>query len=66
MVRGVLRGEKKALEESGIPEDNDVYSEIGKYVPVIGSVRLLDKISEEDIEKMIYDKMLELLNRTKE
>ena len=63
LVRGALRGEKHALEEFGGAEDNDVYSEIGKYVSVIGSVRLLDKISEEDIELMIYKKMLELLDR---
>lgn len=65
LVRGILRGEKRALEEYGGAEDNDIYPEISKYVSVIGSVRLLDKISEEDIERMIYEKMLELLNGSK-
>ena len=65
LVRGILRGEKRALEEFGGAEDNDIYPEISKYVSVIGSVRLLDKISEEDIEVMIYEKMLELLNGSK-
>jgi len=62
LVRGILRGEKSALEEYGKVENNDIYSEISKYVSVIGSVRLLDKISEEDIERMIHEKMLELLD----
>ena len=58
-------GDFWALEEYGSAEDNDIYPEISKYVSVIGSVRLLDKISEEDIERMIYEKMLELLNGSK-
>lgn len=65
LTRGIVRGEKRALEEFGGAENNDIYPEISKYVSVIGSVRLLDKISEEDIERMIYEKMLELLNGSK-
>ena len=42
-------------------ERNDIYPQIGKFVSVIGSVRLLDVISEEDISNMIYDKTKELL-----
>ena len=62
LVRGILKGEKKALEESGAKENNDFYPIIGKYVSIIGSVRILDMISEEDICDMIYNKMLELIN----
>ena len=62
LVRGVLKGEKKAIDENPKKEANNIYPEIAKYVSIIGSVRLLDCISEEDIEKMIYDKMIEYIN----
>ena len=61
LVRGALKGEKRAVEEKPELEKNDIYAKIGKYVSVIGSVRLLDVISEEDISQMIYEKMLELM-----
>lgn len=66
LVRGVLKGEKRALEDFNGLEENNIYTEISKYVSVIGSVRLLDIIAEEDIEAMIYDKTFELLNGRKQ
>lgn len=63
LVRGILKGEKKAIDENPGKESNSFYSQIAKYVSIIGSVRLLDGISEEDIEKMIYDKMLEYIKQ---
>lgn len=65
LVRGVLRGERKAIDENPEKENNDYYPEISKYVSVIGSVRLLDKISDKDIETMIYEKMVELISGDK-
>lgn len=62
LVRGVLKGEKRAIDENPGLEKNDYYANIGKYVSVIGSVRLLDVISEEDIAEMIYQKMVEYIN----
>lgn len=62
LVRGVLKGEKRAIDENPGKESNNIYPEIAKYISIIGSVRLLDSISEEDIEKMVYDKMLEYIN----
>lgn len=61
LVRGALKGEKRAVDENPQLERNDIYPQIGKFVSVIGSVRLLDVISEEDISNMIYDKTKELL-----
>lgn len=60
LVRGIIRAEKRAVEELG-KEDTSVYKEIAKYVSDIGSVMLLDVISEDDIEKMVYNRMVELL-----
>ena len=61
LVRGALKGEKRAVDENPTLEKNDIYPKIGKYVSVIGSVRLLDVITEEDISDMIYEKTKELL-----
>lgn len=61
IVRGALKGEKKALEDSKLEENNSIYPVIGKYVSQIGSVRLLDAISESDIETFVYNKTLQLL-----
>lgn len=61
LVRGILKGEKMAVEEKPENEKNDIYPEIAKYVSIIGSVRLLDAISENDIANMIYEKTKELL-----
>lgn len=61
LVRGILRGEKKVIDECPEKEVNDIYPEIAKYVSIIGSVRLLDMVSEKDIEQMIYEKMKEFL-----
>ena len=61
IVRGALKGEKKALEDSKLNENTSVYPIIGKYVSQIGSVRLLDAISESDIETFVYNKVLQHL-----
>lgn len=61
LVRGIIKGEKKAIDENPNLEKNNIYPEIAKYVSIIGSVRLLDVISEKDISDMICSKMKELL-----
>ncbi|WP_406617291.1 DUF6339 family protein [Mycoplasmopsis adleri] len=61
LVRGILKGEKRAVEANNNIENNDIYPEIAKYVSKIGSVRLLDAFSEEDISNMVYDEALKLL-----
>ena len=62
LVRGALKGEKKAVEENPELENNDIYPRIGKYISMIGSVRLLDVISETDLSDMIYNKMIEIMH----
>ena len=61
LVRGVLKGEKQAVDEFKGKENSDVYPEIAKYVSIIGSVRLLDMMTEDDIQLMIYNKTKDLL-----
>lgn len=62
IVRGAIKGEKKALEDSGQKENSSIYPIIGKYISQIGSVRILDAISELDIEAFVYKKALKLLS----
>lgn len=57
LVRGIVSAEKRAVETLG-SEDTSVYPEVAKYVSSIGSVRLLDVISEKDIEDMVYNWMV--------
>ena len=61
LVRGILEGEKRAVEETG-KENSKFYSEIAKYIMRVGSVKLLDVITEEDIKDITYNKMIELYN----
>lgn len=61
IVRAVLKGEYNAIKNENIKENNEVYPVIGKFISEIGSVRLLDIISSEDLSKMVYNKMVELL-----
>jgi hypothetical protein len=65
LIRGIIKGERKAVNDVNY-EDNAVYEEISKYIKRIGSVQLLDVISEEDIEDMVYKKMIELLKASSE
>lgn len=62
LIRGCIKGEKKAIEEvKDAKETGELFAKIAKHVSNIGSVRLLDVISEKDIEEMIYIKTKELL-----
>ena len=62
LIKSIVSGEYRAIEIDKLSENNDVYPKIGKYVSEIGSVRLLDVISHDDLSNMVYNKMLELLN----
>ena len=62
LVRGIIKGEKKAVDENPSSEKNSIYPEIAKYVSIIGSVRLLDIVSEGDIADMIFSKTKELMS----
>ena len=61
LVRGALKGEKRAIEQYPDKESNSIYPEISKYISIIGSVKLLDAISAQDIEQMVYEKTIELI-----
>lgn len=62
LVRGVIKAEKRFVDK-GNQENTDLYPKISKAVNNFGSVMLLDAISEQDIEEMIYKKITELNNQ---
>ncbi len=62
LVRGILKGEKKAIDENPDKENNDFYPQIAKDVSEEGSLKLLDAISESEIENFVYSKMIEYIN----
>ena len=61
LVLGILKAEKKVYEEYGDKLKNSMFSEIAKYVSKIGSVRLLDVITEEDIYDFVYNKLVDMI-----
>ena len=64
IVRGILIGEKKAIDENPQLENNEFYNTLAKKISLLGSVKYLDVISEEDISNYIYDNLLKLMNST--
>lgn len=63
LVRGCLKGQKRAVDELGY-EVNSVYPEVAKFISILGSVHLLDVLTEDYIEEKVYLKTLELLKKT--
>ena len=62
LVRGIIKGEKRAVEFCG-KEDNNAYTELAKFISAeLGSVGFLDAYSEKDIEEATFKKMVELIN----
>lgn len=61
LVLGILKAEKRIEEEYEGNFSSDIYPEIAKYVGRYGSVRLLDSVSEAEIESVVYQKMKEIL-----
>ena len=58
LVRGAIKGEKRFSDEYG--ENTKLYQQVAKQISMFGSVKLLDSISEEDMENMVYQSMIEM------
>jgi hypothetical protein len=61
IVMGALKAEKKIYDEYGEIEKSKYFTEIAKYVSKLGSVRLLDVMTEKDIYDYVYEKYKELI-----
>jgi hypothetical protein len=66
IVLGVLKAEKRAFELYNEEMPNSIYKEIAKYVSKIGSVRLLDVISEDYISESVFDYIVKSLGKPNE
>ena len=66
LVRGAIRGEKRALEDFGDknPDSEDLYSEVAKRLRMFGSIRLLDALSEEEVEQWTYNTIKEIIGES--
>lgn len=54
IVRATLRAERDVLQKFESNERNDLYSELAKYISILGSVMLLDAMTEDDIYEKVY------------
>lgn len=62
IVLGVLKAEKRVLDEyPRLEENTKYYSEIAKMLSKLGSVMLLDCMTEKDIEEYIYKKYKDMV-----
>lgn len=61
IVIGTLKAEKRVIQEYGDIEKSEYYTEIAKYISQLGSVMLLDAMSEGDISDYIYKKFKEMV-----
>lgn len=69
IVRGALRAEKDIFDDYGEVEKTEYFTEIAKFISRLGSVALLDVMTEEDIYDKVYYKyksMLELDSKNEE
>lgn len=63
IMLGILKAEKAVIDKYG--EKNEVgkiYEELVKDVSKLGSVKLIDVMSEEEIQKFVYEKYCERLD----
>lgn len=63
IVIGTLKAEKRVIKEYGDIEKSEYYTEIAKFISQLGSVMLLDAMSEEDISNYIYKKFKEMVEK---
>lgn len=56
IVLGTLKAEKRVLEEFQMEEKTEYFTELAKAISQLGSVMLLDAMTEKDIEEFIYKK----------
>lgn len=63
IVLGCIKAEKRVLAELGMEEKSEYFTEIAKAVSQLGSVMLLDAMTEKDIEEYVYMKYKSIVER---
>ena len=59
VVKGMLKAEKQVLNDVEFEEKGFYYDEIAKDISKLGSIKLIDMMSEEDIYSFVYRKYVE-------
>lgn len=60
LTLGIIMGEKEACEHLNY-ENVNIYTEVAKYISKLGSAKLLDAHSREDIKLITYNLCIEML-----
>lgn len=60
LMRGIIKGEKKAYDET--KNSKNIYPSVAKYILRLGSAKLLDAFTEEEIECATYNYAMKLYN----
>lgn len=63
IVLGALKAEKWVVDEFAVEEKAKYYAELAKAISQAGSVRLLDCMSEKDIEELVLEAYLNILEK---
>ena len=64
IVMGTLKAEKRIYEEYGDIEKAKYFTEIAKHISKLGSVMLLDAMTEEDIYEYVYKYYRSIIQQT--
>lgn len=59
VIRGALKAEKAIVETYKIKEKTSYYTELAKDISKLGSIMLVDVMTEEDIREYVYNKYYE-------
>lgn len=61
IIRGALKAEKAIVDSCDFEEDNDVYVELAKAISRAGSVRILDCMTEEEVQALVTREYLKFI-----
>lgn len=65
IIAGAMKAAKRVLDENHGYENNDNYTELAKQISLLASVKLLDAMTEKDIEDFAYEKLSMMVSQQK-
>lgn len=61
VVKSMLKAEIRANKDLSFEEKGDYFSKLAKEICKLGSIKLIDAMSEEDIENYIYERYVKII-----
>ena len=61
VVKSILKAEIRVNNELNFEEKGDYFKTLAKEISKLGSIKLIDAMSEQDIEDHIYEKYLQIV-----